>query len=666
MKTLRTLAALAVLFVAAHSPVRATPVPIPGWTTLTNSPGFSNGASVPILLQDGRVLMQNYMGNDWKILKPDINGSYINGTWSAAGNLPGTYGPLYYASGVLSDGRVVVCGGEYNAPTGGTAVETNLCAIYTPTPGGAGSWANLAGPGWANIGDGMGTVLPNGTFMLHHLFTRAYAILSPSTLTWTVFDGTTQGKADQNSEEGWTLMPENTLLCVECSNGSAAEKYVISSNTWVSAGTTATPLTSNGGLGIVPEIGPQILMNDGRVFVYGATGNTGIYTPGALPTDAGSWANGPTISIAGSTMVGFDSPGVIMPNGKALCIVHKGPNFSTPSHAVEFDGVNLAAVTDPAGAAAKVGYEYRMLVLPTGEIMSTDGTNTVQIYGSGATVGNAAWRPVISSVPSTLTAGSSVTLSGTQLTGRTEGSYYGDDCGNSTNYPIVRITNNATAHVFYCRAHDVTTRAIGGGVASSVTVDIPASGSIELGASTIEVIANGIPSLTTPVTVTAVPVVTLSTAVTAMQPTGGGLVNVGLSMTSSDPAATKTIAVYSNDNNLTGTSTSFFFNGAFYYPKPAAAQLFGSSLLLRADRYATPGRVYLIVAKATNGAGTGFASTTVVVPFSPFFGTPPSSITTPAAAAKAYCDANAGAPPPGALPPGGAGYDTHLAPTAIP
>jgi len=163
------------------------------------------------------------------------------------------------------------------------------------------------------------------------------------------------------------------------------------------------------------------------------------------------------------------------------------------------------------------------------------------------------------------------------------------------------------------------------------------------------------------------PTVTCTTTVTAMQPSGGGLTNVGLTVTSSDPAATRTIAVYSNDNNLTGTSTSFFFNGGFYYPKPAAAQLVGSTLLLRADRYATPGRVYLIVAKATSpGGATGFACCTVVVPYAPFFLAPPATITAPAAAAKAYCDANAGAPPPGALPPAGAGYDTHLAPTALP
>jgi hypothetical protein len=175
-------------------------------------------------------------------------------------------------------------------------------------------------------------------------------------------------------------------------------------------------------------------------------------------------------------------------------------------------------------------------------------------------------------------------------------------------------------------------------------------------------------SNTATVTYSPGPTVTCSTTVTAMQPSGGGLVNVGLLVTSSDPAAVKTVAVYSNDPNLTGTATAYSYNGAFYYAKPAAAQLMGSSLILRADRYATPGRVYLIVVKATNGTGTGFACTTVVVPYAAYFGTPPASITTPAAAAKAYCNANNGAPPPGALPPtpGATGYDTHLPPTALP
>jgi hypothetical protein len=39
-------------------------------------------------------------------------------------------------------------------------------------------------------------------------------------------------------------------------------------------------------------------------------------------------------------------------------------------------------------------------------------------------------------------------LSGTQLNGLSEGSYYGDDVNAAVNFPIVRIVNNSTGHVF--------------------------------------------------------------------------------------------------------------------------------------------------------------------------------------------------------------------------
>ncbi len=49
-------------------------------TTLKNQP--PDGAGVPFLLTDGTVMVQGNIGNDWYKLTPDINGSYVNGTWT--------------------------------------------------------------------------------------------------------------------------------------------------------------------------------------------------------------------------------------------------------------------------------------------------------------------------------------------------------------------------------------------------------------------------------------------------------------------------------------------------------------------------------------------------------------------------------------------------------
>ena len=83
---------------------------LPGkWTKLTNDPGISS--STMFLLTDGSVLCQQANDKLWKRLRPDSFGSYLNGTWSDVS--PSNDKRLYYSSAVLSDGRLIVCGGEY-------------------------------------------------------------------------------------------------------------------------------------------------------------------------------------------------------------------------------------------------------------------------------------------------------------------------------------------------------------------------------------------------------------------------------------------------------------------------------------------------------------------------------------------------------------------------
>src|SRR5204863_9226475 len=82
------------------------------WQSLTNQPAFSAGAM--LLLTDGTVLVhaeQNDSRN-WYKLTPDVNGSYLNGTWTQVASLPAGYAPLYFSSAVLPDGRVIIEGGE--------------------------------------------------------------------------------------------------------------------------------------------------------------------------------------------------------------------------------------------------------------------------------------------------------------------------------------------------------------------------------------------------------------------------------------------------------------------------------------------------------------------------------------------------------------------------
>src|SRR5437764_306212 len=72
------------------------------------------GALVEFLLTDGTVMVQSYNESTWYKLTPDNTGSYVNGTWKQVASLPSGYQPLYFASAVLADGRLVITGGEYN------------------------------------------------------------------------------------------------------------------------------------------------------------------------------------------------------------------------------------------------------------------------------------------------------------------------------------------------------------------------------------------------------------------------------------------------------------------------------------------------------------------------------------------------------------------------
>ena len=105
------------------------------------------------------------------------------------------------------------------------------------------------------------------------------------------------------------------------------------------------------------------------------------------------------------------------------------------------------------------------------------------------------------SLASTLTHGVNNNLiTGTQFNGLSQCAYYGDDNQSATNWPMVRITNSTTGKVVYARTHNFSTMGVATGAKLvSAKFDIPAT--IGIGASTLEVVANGIPSAAVAVTI---------------------------------------------------------------------------------------------------------------------------------------------------------------------
>ncbi len=203
-------------------------------TTLKNQP--PDGAGIVFLLTDGTILAQGNQGQDWWKLTPDINGSYVNGTWKQVASLAANYDPYAFASQTLADGRVLIEGGEYNF---GQFTLTNLGAIYDPAQN---TWTPLSPPpGWDYIGDSPSVILPNGHFLIGDKLNTDLADLDPTTLQWTPV-GVNGGKADWNAEEGWTLMPDGTVLTCDVLDNPNSERYIPSQQIWVSDGSTIANL----------------------------------------------------------------------------------------------------------------------------------------------------------------------------------------------------------------------------------------------------------------------------------------------------------------------------------------------------------------------------------------------------------------------------------------
>jgi hypothetical protein len=452
------------------------------WQRLVNQPTFL--CDTALLLTDGRVLVHQYGDpnnngqgmNNWWALTPDVNGSYLNGTWSQLASMSSNYGPLYFASAVLPDGRVIIEGGEYNFLVG---VETNQGAIYNPLTN---TWTSVNPPvGWSQIGDAPGAVLDNGTFTIGDIFSRRQVLFNATTLTWTP---TGTGKADNFSEEGFCKLPGGKLLLVDTSNAPNSELYDPATGQWISAGSTIVRLPDPSSL----EIGPHIQRPNGTSVAFGGTVHNAIYN-----FSTGTWTATSDFPN-GNDMA--DAPCTVLPNGDVLVATSPGV-FQRPVTFFTFDGTTFTQMPPTRTSASLTSYQERFLLLPTGQVLSlvADGMqNHIDAELFTSTGGpDPAWRPTITSAPGTLTRGTTVQVSGTQFNGLSVGSDYGDDCTNATNYPIVRITNEATRHVFYARTHDHSTMAIAtGSTVVSTMVDIPANA--ETGPSRIQVVANGIAS----------------------------------------------------------------------------------------------------------------------------------------------------------------------------
>jgi len=157
-------------------------------------------------------------------------------------------------------------------------VDWNRVEVYDPL---ANSWQSASTPGWAAIGDAPCCVLPDGRVLLGSIADTRTAIFHPKTGAWTP----SASKADSSSGEGFTLLPDGTVLAPENSNPPYAEKYLIAADTWVSAGQTPVSLIESS---FSIEIGPCLLRRTARPSRSGPTATRPSTTATTTPPRPGT------------------------------------------------------------------------------------------------------------------------------------------------------------------------------------------------------------------------------------------------------------------------------------------------------------------------------------------------------------------------------------------
>ena len=496
------------------------------WVSVSNIPGALNPDTM-ILLTDGSLFVHHAYGSQFYILAPDDQGRYESGTWTGPYAMANTR--QFFASGVLMDGRVFAIGGEYS--DAGNA--TPLGEIFDPVTK---LWSALNKPSSMNFinSDAVSCVLADGRVIFGSPGGTRTAIWDPVIDLWTELGlafgaSASPTKSSNTNEESWSLMPDGTVLTVQVNGAPAAEKYVPSTDRWVSAASTPStlPLVSlkdpvSKNQITIKEIGPGLTLPDGRCFFVGGTGKTALYTQGASPGQPGSWVAGPNLpadttankynQVNGNLQTAIDAPGTLLPNGQVLLIagntvreVNNGAIqfWSNPCTCYLFDQVanTISALAPQPGNNGVDTWQSRLLTLPTGQVAFTTQTGGVmQILTIDAAVSapNAAWKPVITGAPSSVLPGHTYSLTGTQFNGLSQTSSYGDDAGVATNYPIARMKKHGSNKINYLRSFAFSSLGIAtGATPQTVSVKIPAN--LTPGVYDLVVVANGIPS--DPVTV---------------------------------------------------------------------------------------------------------------------------------------------------------------------
>ncbi len=475
MRTLRPLAFSLLLAELAVGLAQAQ-----SWQAIANLPPIPY-LSTSLLLRDGRVMVDQPNTGNWAILTPDSTGNYVNGTWSMAASMPEGYGPYYFASAVLPDGRVLVEGGEYNM---GVQDRTKLGAIYDPAKD---SWTPVNPPaGWEHVGDAASTVLPNGTYMQANCCTNQVALFNEKNLTWTATGSTL---TQNNNEMGWALLPNGTVLEVNteaaCGNNMSSELYDPGTGTW-----SCGPELPQQLWGGDNEMGTTVVMYNNKVIQFGGL----ISATAILDLASNTWSIGP---MPPNGLSQDDSPSALEPNGKVLAVLFPRGFPKGGCQFMEYDpdqDTLTNTVNPPECPDNSTGIPTRLLMLPTGQILYTNFERVARVFTPSPGVASAAVPTIYPPVGILKSGSANNVLYGKQLNGLSQVNMYGDDAQQATNYPLIQLQDVRTGIVWWAKTHDDSSSGIAPNQMGFTKFDLDSK--MPGGAFDMTVVTNGIRSNT--------------------------------------------------------------------------------------------------------------------------------------------------------------------------
>jgi WD40 repeat protein len=422
------------------------------------------------LLPNGKVLAA---GGDDHAGHASINSAELynpaTSLWAATGSL--ITGREYHTATLLPNGKVLVAGGQaYNF---GSYI-TNSCELFDPAAnGGVGAWATTGSMATARYLH-TATLLANGQVAViagqtsGGGFLTSIEIYDPATESWTPGGNLNVARSIHTAN----LMPNGRVLVVSGNDGhgGTASTELYDPATKVS--------TATGNVIRARMYHTATLLPNGKVLAVGGAGS-GVYPRVELYDPAtGTWSGAADINPWRRRQAA-----ALLPNGKVL--IAGGEDYV-------LNPLATGQIYDPAPGtwsnAGSLNVAQRDPVftcMPDGQILAT---GFPELYNPGLGF-LAAWRPVINTVPPSLTSNQRLYLTGTGFRG-VSGASGGAANDSPTDYPLVQLRRLDSGRLLWLTLYDDNPTAF-----SATAFESGQLQDFQTGHCLVTVFANGIPSV---------------------------------------------------------------------------------------------------------------------------------------------------------------------------